>query len=81
MIDRAKAILRDLERDEEGLAQRILSEAPAAAAPPLERQGAGVQLGLFAAPSPIEEALRSADLDSMTPLRALTLLQELKDKL
>jgi DNA mismatch repair protein MutS len=81
VIDRAKAILRDLERDEEGLAQRILSEAPAAAAAPLERQGAGVQLGLFAAPSPIEEALRSADLDSMTPLRALTLLQELKDKL
>jgi hypothetical protein len=40
------------------------------------------QLGLFAAPSPVEERvtarLRSLDPDRLTPLEALTLLHDLK---
>jgi len=81
VIDRARGILGDLERDEEGLAQRILENAPT----PKKSEpaaDAGIQLGLFAAaPSAVEEAIRAMDLNSMTPMQALVQLQELKDKL
>jgi hypothetical protein len=38
------------------------------------------QLGLFAAPHPVVERLAAVDVDSMTPLEALTLLARLKEE-
>jgi DNA mismatch repair protein MutS len=76
VLERARAILADLERDEEDLAERILAAGPR---PP---QGGAVQLGLFAArPSKVEEELRALDLDRLTPIEALLRLRELKEKL
>jgi len=70
VLARARAILADLERDEEGLAKRILAGAPA-------KGGGPVQLGLFAR-SPIEERLAALDLDRLSPLEALLELRELQ---
>ncbi len=76
VIDRAKSILRDLEQDEEDLADRILTGAAPAEG---TRQG---QLALFAAEeSRIERELRSLDVNGMTPIDALVKLKELKDQL
>ena len=78
VLDRARSILSDLERDEEDLAERILSHP---AAPEAKGSAAPQQLGLFAAgPSPVERELQGLDLDSMTPIDALVKLQELQRK-
>lgn len=76
VVERARAILENLERREEGAADRIVfgdERAP----PPAPRD---VQLGLFAPPppSPALEALRAVDLDQLTPLEAMNRLAELK---
>ncbi|MEK6606060.1 MAG: DNA mismatch repair protein MutS [Myxococcota bacterium] len=58
--------------------------APAAAGPPTHGAPARApQLDLFGAqrPSPVEEALRAADPDRMTPFEALALVAELRGKL
>ncbi len=74
VLTRARAILVDLERDEEDLAQRILAGAtPAKASAP-------VQLGLFSR-SPVEERLAALDLDRLSPLEALLALRELQQRL
>ena len=74
VIDRAKDILRGLERDELSRGGRpTLSGAPGDAASP--------QLGLFAQPTDDNEVvrrLRSLDVDDVTPRQALELLAELK---
>jgi len=75
VIERARSILRDLERDEEGLAQRILEGE---GAPP---RSAPVQLGLFATHSPVEERLLGLDLDRLSPMEALLQLRALQDAL
>jgi DNA mismatch repair protein MutS len=78
VIERARAILGDLERDEEDLAERILAHAPA----PATQQDAPQQLGLFAAaPSAVEQELKKLDLDQLTPIEALLKLRELQKKL
>jgi DNA mismatch repair protein MutS len=73
-IARAKHILAGLERDE--LSRGGRPTLTSAQADPQ------TQLGLFAsapvADSAVEARLREVDLDSMTPLEALTLLAELK---
>jgi DNA mismatch repair protein MutS len=74
VLERARAILSDLERDEEGLAQRIL----AGAAP--KRAGGPMQLALFPSRSPIEEELAALDLERLAPLDALLKLRELKER-
>jgi DNA mismatch repair protein MutS len=76
VIERARGILADLERDEEGLAARILSRtAPAPA------DGAR-QLGLFApAHSAVETELEALDVDRLSPIEALLKLRELKARL
>jgi len=76
VLERARSILRDLERDEEGLARKILegTVTPGAAVRPQ-------QLGLFAQPSVVEEELASLDLDRLSPLEALLKLRELKERL
>jgi DNA mismatch repair protein MutS len=72
VLARARGILADLERDEEGLAQRILAGAGPAAS------GAPVQLGLFPARSPVEERIARLDLDRLSPLDALLELRALQ---
>ena len=82
VIDRARAILADLEREEQDLAERILAGAGAVAEQPAGNPGPGVQLGLFAAgPSPVERELRRLDLERLTPIDALLELQRLKGML
>ncbi len=75
VLERARSILADLERDEEGLARRILASAPAPAG-----AGGPVQLGLFAK-SPIEQEIEELDLDRLSPLDALLKLRELQRRL
>jgi len=77
VIDRARAILVDLEHDEEGLAERILEHASAPPPP----SAAPVQLGLFAGPSEVEKRIQKLDLDAMTPIEALLKLRDLKQML
>lgn len=68
VLDRAAEILAELERD---------SSTPSIG-PGLQN----VQMTLFdAAPSVVEEELKSLDLDSLTPVQALVKLEELKKKL
>ncbi|HED64017.1 MAG TPA: DNA mismatch repair protein MutS [Planctomycetes bacterium] len=75
VLERAKTILRDLEHDEEDLAERILAGSPAP-----ETSPGAMQLDLFAAaPSEVERRLRETDLDRLTPIDALLLLRELKE--
>jgi DNA mismatch repair protein MutS len=76
VVARARQILDGLEQDE--LARGGRPTVAGGVRPTTAVQ----QLGLFAAPSPVEERvaarLRTLDLDRMTPLDALTLLHELK---
>jgi len=76
VLGRARAILIDLERDEEGLATRILAGAPGAA----PKAAAPVQLALFAAHSAVEDELAALDLDRLAPLDALLKLRELQQR-
>jgi len=75
VLARARSILADLERDEEGLARRILATAPA------RDPAAPVQLALFPGRSPVEEELAALDLDRLAPLEALLKLRELQERL
>ncbi len=79
VVERARAILGDLEREEEDLAQRILGGAQAPGRPaPRE----GVQLGLFASgQSAVERELRRLELERLTPIEALVKLKELRELL
>jgi DNA mismatch repair protein MutS len=74
VIDRARAILAALERDELSRGGR-----PTVSGTPADPQR---QLGLFQAPADgsdrFRDKLRSFDVDRMTPLEALTALTELK---
>ena len=75
VIERARSILTDLEADGEDLSQRILEHA----ASPAAAKSGPVQLGLFsAAPSEVEKRIEAIDLDTLAPIDALMLLQELK---
>jgi DNA mismatch repair protein MutS len=76
VLERARSILQDLERDEEGLARTILEGAASRA----ERAKSGQQLALFPGRTPVEEALAALDLDRMAPLDALVKLRELQDR-
>jgi len=79
VLERAKAILADIERDAEDLAPRIARGSDKGRKG--ERAGAQ-QLGLFEpAQSAVEKELAQADLDRLTPIEALLLLRELKQLL
>ncbi len=79
VLERAKEILADIERDAEDLTPRIARRAAGAKA---EVDDGLRQLGLFDAKrSEIEVELGKADLDRMTPIEALLFLRELKQKL
>jgi DNA mismatch repair protein MutS len=75
VVARAREILDGLERDELSRGGR----------PSLSGSGGGPgQMGLFQAPAaaddPILRRLRSVDINTMTPMQALTLLAELKEE-
>jgi len=78
VIERARAILAALERDELTRGGR-----PSVSGTPSEPQQ---QLGLFQAPADekaarLREKLGGVDIDHLTPMEALTLLAELKKEL
>jgi DNA mismatch repair protein MutS len=86
VLARSREVLARLERDEEGLSERILEEAakPVDAPEPMPNE-AVLQRGLFDA---LEEAdpellaeLRAADLNSMAPIEAWQLLQRVQQAL
>jgi DNA mismatch repair protein MutS len=76
LLERAKAILRDLEQDAEDLAPRI------ARAEPVPDAGGSRQLALFEPrASRLEVDLRALDVDTLTPLEALQLLHAGRERL
>ncbi len=76
VVRRAREILSGLEADE-------LSRGGRPTLSSREREPKGQQLGLFQQPAvdPLRDKLREVDVNSLTPLAALTLLAELKDEL
>ena len=73
VVERARAVLHGLEGDRDRVVERIaFGTAP--------RLPTDVQLGLFAPepPHPALEALRTLELDGLTPLQALNRLAELQ---
>jgi DNA mismatch repair protein MutS len=78
LIDRARQILADIEEDAEDLAPRIAKRSRRGEP---EKEGPQ-QLGLFEAPrSEIEREIEKLDLDRLTPIEALLLLREWRQKL
>ncbi len=75
VVRRAGEILADLEGGGER-APRRTGGRRAAAAPPAPQ----FQLSLFGAPDPVVEELRALDVESLSPLEAITKLYELKQK-
>ena len=77
LIDRARAILADIEKDAEDLAPKIARGGRK----PAEPAGA-LQLGLFdRAQSEIEVEIAKLDVDRLTPIEALCLLRDFKQRL
>jgi DNA mismatch repair protein MutS len=77
VIDRAREILADIEKEAEDLAPRIARGATHARA-----SDGATQLGLFEpAQSAVEKELEKLDLDRLTPIEALLVLRELKQML
>ncbi len=80
LLERARAILGDLEEDAEDLAPRIAEQK--AATPDGGTSAPSQQLSLFSsAPSAVERELKALALDDLTPLQALNELQRLRDLL
>jgi DNA mismatch repair protein MutS len=73
VVRRAGEVLRELERDGNTVGQR---EARTAAV--THQPTSPVQLTLFGAPHPAVERLKALEVDSLSPLDALTELYELK---
>jgi DNA mismatch repair protein MutS len=73
VVRRAGDVLRELERDGKATAQR---EARATAV--THQPAAPVQLTLFGVSHPVVERLKALEVDSLSPLDALTALYELK---
>ena len=71
VVHRAQEVLDEFEGD--GRIPRVTKRVS-------EKKIAPEQLSLLAAKSPVEEALSKLDVDSLTPLEALTHLYELKKK-
>jgi DNA mismatch repair protein MutS len=82
VVDRAKAVLGSLQGADVSGSKRVLDADDSALLP-----DQGLQLSLFAppplpaAPNKIEQMLRAADLDNLTPLQALNFLHALREEL
>ncbi len=76
VIDRAKEILRTLEANEFNI-----NNKPKLSATHEKSRDSDYQLSLFQLPEhPVVEELREVDIDNLTPLKALLLLEQLKRK-
>ncbi|HUT62381.1 MAG TPA: DNA mismatch repair protein MutS [Anaerolineae bacterium] len=76
VIERAKEILANLEANE-----FTVNEKPRIAASSSREKETSYQLSLFELPEhPVVEELREIDVDNLTPLKALLLLEQLKRK-
>jgi DNA mismatch repair protein MutS len=76
VVRRAGEILADLEGGGERAPRRTGGRRAAAAPAPPQ-----FQLSLFGAPDPVVEELRALDVESLSPLEAITKLYELKQKI
>lgn len=82
VVERAKAVLGSLQGADVSGRKRMIERDEAALLP-----DHGLQLSLFApppipaAPSRVEQTLRAADLDNLTPLQALNFLHALREQL
>jgi DNA mismatch repair protein MutS len=76
VVERARAVLTDLEGERDGTVERVAFGRARPSAP------RDVQLGLFAPapPDPLREEIRALDPDAMTPLEALNALAALVAK-
>jgi DNA mismatch repair protein MutS len=74
VLERARAILADLERGEAGISRRILEGAGSSST-------TSKQLDFFGLESQIERGLRALDLDRLAPLDALLWLREAQRRL
>ena len=76
VIDRAKEILKNLEANE----FTVNNEPKLAVTTPAKKSGT-YQMSLFELPEhPVVEEIRQLDIDNITPLKALLLLEQLKRK-
>lgn len=77
LIERARQVLRDIERDSDDLGGRVQRAAAAAMLP---TPAGGLQLGLFDhEPSDLQRALDELEIDETTPMEALQILAQLKE--
>jgi DNA mismatch repair protein MutS len=75
VIERAKQVLADVEKDAEDLAPKLSRSAKA-------KRDDTQQLSLFAPPSSaVETELSKLDVDRITPIEALMILRDLRSKL
>jgi DNA mismatch repair protein MutS len=76
VVERARALLTSLESSREETVERVAFGTEADAPPPPQ----DVQLGLFTPPGPhpVLQALSEVDVNTLTPLEALTLLAKLQ---
>ncbi len=77
VIKRAREILLDLETTSTGHSDRTHRSAELSAPAPISSSELSFQLTLFGEPDPIVEELKRLDVESMSPLDALTKLYEL----
>lgn len=77
LLARARTVLRDIEGDADGLSGRVQAPMPAGSIP---TPAGGLQLGLFdIPPTRILDRIDEVDVNQITPLEAMQILQELKD--
>jgi DNA mismatch repair protein MutS len=75
VIERAKQVLADVEKDAEDLAPKLSRSAKT-------KRDDAQQLSLFAPPSSaVETELSKLDVDRITPIEALMILRDLRSKL
>lgn len=77
VVERASELLKDLERQGSDFRLPSTPSTPPPTSKQKAQQDAG-QLTMFAPPNPALEMLRSLEVDSLSPLEALTKLYELK---
>lgn len=79
LIERARAVLKDIERDSEDLGGRVQRHHPQEVLLP---PGGSLQLGLFDnEPSELERTIDEVNVEETTPIEALQILARLKELL
>jgi DNA mismatch repair protein MutS len=77
LIQRAREVLRDIERESDDLGGRVKRTEPGTT---VATPSGGLQLGLFdRGPNELEKVLDEVDINATSPLEALQILARLKD--